>query len=136
MRTEFRALVGSAALAVRGLDVAPGDLDLIVDSAGAQRLGDILLDSLIEPVRPTTGWVGDWFGRAFLHASVEWVGGMSPAVDLPAPTDFGPTAAARLETVRWRGHNLRVPPLDLQLAVSERRGLADRAALIRQAMAL
>ena len=44
---------------------------------------------------------------------------------------FGPMAARRLETAEWRGYALRVPPLDLQLAVTERRGLAERAAGIR-----
>jgi hypothetical protein len=127
-------LVGSTALAVRGLAVAPGDIDLIVDNEGASLLADLLLDALIEPSRPVTGWVGDWFGRAFLGATVEWVGGVNPAVDDPFPTDFGPAAAARLETICWRGHTLCVPPLDLLLAVSERRGLTERAGLIREAM--
>ncbi len=49
--------------------------------------------------------------------------------------DFGPAAAARLETVKWRGRVLRVPPLDLVLAVTEARGLTDRAAEIRRWMA-
>lgn len=93
-------LVGSAALAVRGLDVAPGDVDLVVDPAGAYRLADLLLDALMEPVRPTSGWIGECFGHAFLHASVDWVGGVDPTVDTYGPNDFGPAAAARLETVR------------------------------------
>jgi len=46
------------------------------------------------------------------------------------PSDFGPVAASRLETVTWEGWQLRVPPLDLQRAVSERRGLTTRVALI------
>jgi len=125
-------LAGSAALAVRGLDVAPRDLDLIVDGAGARRLGELLLDHLVEPVLPSGGWIADWFGRAFLHARVEWVGDVHADVDTPLACDFGPAAASRLETVLWRGHAVRVPPLDLQLEVSEQRGLADRAAKIRQ----
>jgi hypothetical protein len=128
-------LVGSAALAVRGLDLAPGDVDLVLGAADAYRLGDILADSLMEPVRPSPGWIGECFGRAFLHASVEWIGGVDPAVDEQGPNDFGPVASARLETVDWRGHSLRVPPLDLLLAVNERRGRADRATLIRAEMA-
>lgn len=124
-------LAGSAALAVRGLDVGPRDFDLVTDAAGAQRLGELLADVLVEPVAPVTGWFCDWFGRAFLGARVEWVGGVHRSVDEPEPTDFGPAAAARLATVRWDGFDVRVPPLDLQLAVTERRGLAQRAARIR-----
>jgi hypothetical protein len=124
-------LAGSAALAVRGLDVMPGDLDLIVDGASALKLGELLLDHLVEPVLPSSGWIGDWFGRAFLHARVEWVGDVHADVDTPLASDFGPTAASRLEVVRWQGSAIRVPPLDLQLQVSERRGLTGRAAKIR-----
>lgn len=128
-------LAGSAALAVRGAQVAPRDFDLIVDDAGAQRLGELLRGELVEPVVPVQGWVCSWWGRAFLHARFEWVGGVNAQADQPAPSDFGPVAAARLETVQWRGHALRVPPLDLQLQVSLRRGLHARAEQIRQLLA-
>ncbi len=124
-------LAGSAALAVRGIEVAPHDLDLIVDGATAHRLADLLLDDLVEPLQPSEGWIADWFGRAFLHARLEWVGDVHDAADGP-PSDFGPTAARRLEVVVWRGREIRVPPLDLQLQVSERRGLTARAAMIRR----
>jgi hypothetical protein len=122
-------LTGSAALAVRGIPVTPGDLDLVVSDADARRVGDLLLDGLVEPVAPAD-WFCRWWGRAMLGARVEWVGGVGPAADEPEPTDFGPTAAGRLELVPWRGWPLRVPPLDLQRAVSLRRGLSDRVHLI------
>lgn len=125
-------LGGSAALAVRGAAVAPRDFDLIVDDAGAQRLGALLQAELVEPVVPVQGWVCNWWGRAFLHARFEWVGGVNAQADQPQPSDFGPAAAARLETVQWHGHAIRVPPLDLQLQVSQRRGLHERAAQIQQ----
>ncbi|MEO6892140.1 MAG: hypothetical protein ABI456_20965, partial [Ktedonobacteraceae bacterium] len=127
-------LVGSAALAVRGLAVAPRDLDLATDDAGALALGEVLADYLIEPVQDARGWICNWFGRAFIHGRVEWVGGVDPAVDEPEITDFGPVAASRMETVRWHRYELRVPPLDLQLQVSERRGLSGRAEQIRRAL--
>lgn len=127
-------LAGSASLAVRDLAVTPGDIDLATDAAGARRLAELLPDALIEPIIPVTGWICAWWGRAYLGARVEWVGDVHASVDLPEPTDFGPVAASRLDTVHWRGHSLRVPPLDLMLAVSERRGLVERAALIRSAM--
>jgi hypothetical protein len=127
-------LVGSASLSVRGLPVTPGDIDLVTDGAGARRLGELLVDSLIEPVIPVTGWICAWWGRAYLGARVEWVGDVDASVDLPEPADFGPVAASRLETIVWRGHPVRVPPLDLMLGVSERRGRAETAAAIREAM--
>lgn len=127
-------LVGSAALAVRGLDVAPGDVDIVADGAAARLLGELLRDDLIEPFVPVRGWVCDWFGRAFLGACVDCVCGVDARADRPFISDFGPTAARRLETVAWRGHQLRVPPLDLHLAVSERRGRVGTAELIRRAL--
>jgi hypothetical protein len=125
-------LTGSGALAVRGIGVSPRDLDVITDAAGAQRLGELLTDALVEPVFASDGWVARWWGRAFLGARIEWVAQVASAVDDPDPVDFGPTAAANLESVRWRGHELRVPPLKLQLAVAERRGLMDRVEAIHK----
>lgn len=122
-------LTGSAALAVRGIPVAPGDLDLVVSDADARRVGDLLLDGLVEPVAPAD-WFCSWWGRAMLGARVEWVGGVGPSADEPEPSDFGLVAAGRLEVIRWRDWSVRVPPLDLQRAVSERRGLVDRVRLI------
>jgi hypothetical protein len=124
-------LTGSAALAVRGVPVEPGDLDLVCDAQGATVLGDLFRDTLIEPVVPAgEEWVSDWWGRAFCGARIEWIGGARPFVDEPLPVDFGPVAASRLETVTFGGWPVRVPPLDLQRAVSQRRGLADRVAMI------
>lgn len=124
-------LAGSAALAVRGLPIIPRDFDLIVDDEGAHQLGRCLAAYLIEPVIPVQGWFCRWWGRAFLQARFEWVGGVGPAADQPAMSDFGPTAAQRLETIQWQGRMIRVPPLDLQLQVSQRRGLTERAAQIQ-----
>jgi hypothetical protein len=127
-------LAGSTALALRGLRVMPRDIDLILDDVGAHQVGELLLDYLIEPVQDARGWISNWFGRAFLHARIEWVGGVDVNVDTPDVTDFGPTAASRLDTINWRGHEIRVPPLDLQLQVSERRGLIERVEIIKRAM--
>jgi hypothetical protein len=130
-------LTGSGALAVRGVDVSsPRDLDVVTDGAGAQRLGELLVDVLVEPVFASDGWVARWWGRAFLGARVEWVGDVDASVDDPEPVDFGPVAAANLNTVRWCGRELRVPPLDLQLAVAERRGLTARVEAIHRSASL
>ena len=128
-------LVGSTALSVRGLDIVPHDIDLSVDDEGAHKLGELLLDYLVEPVQDSRGWISNWFGRAFLHARIEWVGGVDPKIDDEEVTDYGPTAARRMETVIWRGHDIHIPPLDLQLQVSERRGLVDRVEKIKHSMA-
>jgi hypothetical protein len=122
-------LTGSAALAVRGLAITPGDLDLVVSDEDAHRVGDLLLDGLVEPVAPAD-WFCRWWGRAVLGARVEWIGGVGPSADHPDPSDFGPLAAAHLTTLTWRNWQIRVPPLELQRAVSQRRGLTTRVHLI------
>jgi hypothetical protein len=126
-------LTGSAALTARGLSIRPRDLDLITDAPGAVQLAQELLELLVEPLAPG-GALGAWWGRAFVGARIEWLGDVRATVDADAPSDFGPAAASRLESVMWRGHELRVPPLQLQLEVSERRGLHERARLIREAL--
>jgi hypothetical protein len=124
-------LTGSAALAVLGAPIEPGDLDLVCTVEEAIWLGEVFADALIEPVAKSgAGWISDCWGRAFRAARIEWIGGPKPAVDKPLPSDFGPVAASRLQTVRWERWPIRVPPLDLQRAVSQRRGLIDRVALI------
>jgi hypothetical protein len=127
-------LVGSAALAVRGLDVMPGDIDLCTGEEDALTLQNLLSDSMIQPLQDSTGWVGKWFGRAFLGAKLEWVGGLNESSDAGGVSDFGLVAHSRLETIRWNGYAIRVPPLDLQLETSVRRGLIDRAEKIRKAI--
>ena len=127
-------LIGSAALAVRGLDIIPHDLDLIVDDEGAIKLGEIMSDALIGPVEDAHGWISTWFGRAFLHSRIEWAGGIRTNVDEYGVTEFGPTAGRRLETITWRGYPLLIPPLDIQRDVNERRGLKDRVRKIEQRM--
>lgn len=124
-------LAGSTALAVRGARIEPGDIDLVCSGDGALGLGVIFADAIIEPVvRDASSPVSEYWGRAFLGARLEWIGAPKAGVDSPSPSDFGPVAASRLETVTWEGRQLRVPPLDLQRAVSQRRGLTSRVALI------
>jgi hypothetical protein len=129
-------LAGSAALAVRGIDIVPRDLDIITDSDGARQLGGAMSDWLVEPVQESQGWIARWFGRAFNQARIEWVGDVEKSVDERGPSDFGPAAGTRLQTLRWRGHKIRVPPLELQLAVCERRGLKERVQKIKHALGI
>lgn len=124
-------LTGSAALAVRGAPIEPGDLDLVCGVSDAVALGDLLSDVLVEPVAPAVNdWISEWWGRAFCGSRVEWIGGPRQWVDDPSPADFGPAAAARLESVAFEDWMIRVPPLDLQRAVSRRRGFKERVAMI------
>ena len=129
-RTPLRwFLYGSGALAVRGIDIQPGDLDFWVSDS--QLAGRIFEDLLVEPVTTMTGWFADYGGRAFAGCLFEWLAGLHPEVDEPTPHEQGFVALRSLESVCWRGWTLLVPPLDLQLSVAEQRGLTDRVARIR-----
>lgn len=125
-------LVGSAALAARGIPVAPRDLDVVTSDgrrAAAAFAGVQIQPPVLDSERR---WIAAWFGRAFLGARVEWVAGVYPEVDAsPGPSELGPAAAGRLERVDWHGRTLFLSPLDLQLAVCEQRGLHDRVEAIR-----
>jgi hypothetical protein len=123
-------LSGSAALAVRGIDVTPRDLDFAVTDSHA--LGRLLQDALVEPVTRMREWVAEWFGRAFLGALVEWVSDVRSPIVNDHGLEQGAEAASRLERVPWEGHVIPVTPLDLQLVVAERRGQRDRAEKIRR----
>ncbi len=49
-------LTGSAALAVRGAPIEPGDLDLVCTAEEAVRLGEVFADAVVEPVaKPAAG---------------------------------------------------------------------------------
>jgi hypothetical protein len=55
-------VIGSVALAVRGVNVRPGDIDVITTVEGAEALGDCYRDVLVVPVADQPGF-GIW-GRA------------------------------------------------------------------------
>ena len=124
-------LYGSGALAVRGLGIQPGDLDVHVSDAALA--GRLMAGLLVEPVTRMRGWVADTGGRAWAGITIEWLAGAHPTGTDP-PHEQEEAAAGHLELIPWRGRQIPVPSLKVQLAVAERRGLADRAALIRQAM--
>ncbi len=124
-------LYGSAALAVRGIEVTPGDVDLAVEDSRV--VGEAMRDLLVEPVTQMTGWVADAGGRAFHGAIIEWLSGAHPT-GLSPPHEQEPAAGEHLELVNWRGRAIPVPRLGVQLAVAASRGLGHRCSLIRQAM--
>src|SRR5262245_45511730 len=122
-------LSGSAALAVRGIDIAPRDLDFAVLDSHA--LGRLLQDALVEPVTRKREWAAEWIGLAFLGALVEWVSDVRSPIVADHGLEQGAEAASRLERTQWEDHVVPVTPLDLQLVVAERRGHRDRAEQIR-----
>jgi hypothetical protein len=123
-------LGGSAALAIRGVQLTPRDIDFTIadQHATVEALGHLLVEP---PVKANGTWVAEWFGRAWDGTRIEWAAETRPDLDDHDWTsDIGPDAERRAERVKWHGLWFRVPPLDLQAAVSRERGLQDRVAAI------
>ncbi|GIK65494.1 MAG: hypothetical protein BroJett018_32880 [Chloroflexota bacterium] len=126
-------VTGSLAYALRGLPIEPGDLDFIVEGDGALQWREALVDLLIEPTYETS-WFCKYWGRAFHHARIEWVGAIDPTSDFSYVQDFYLPVRDHLETVTWRGYSVRIPPLEPMLKLEEMRGRLDRVQLIREAL--
>jgi hypothetical protein len=125
-------LLGSTSLAVRGIPVHPRDVDIAIpDQARALEVfGDLLVGPPL--FHKDTTFVSYWSGRAFAEARIEWISFIHPTLDSWMwPNEVGEYAQRHLETVPWRDWTLRVPPLAVQLEITEQREMPERAALIR-----
>jgi hypothetical protein len=110
---EIMFLIGSAALAVRGMDVRPGGIDVALDEAGADRLGPHVGAGVLRPVIDSGGWeVATRSGLLFRGCIMSIVGGMH---DQRCPRPWDSAARAALKTITWQDRSLRVPPLDAML---------------------
>jgi hypothetical protein len=110
---EIMFLIGSAALAVRGMDVRPGGIDVALDEAGADRLGPHVGAGVLRPVIDSGGWeVATRSGLLFRGCIMSIVGGMH---DQRWPRPWDSAARAALKTITWQDRSLRVPPLDAML---------------------
>lgn len=125
-------LVGSAALAIRGVPLRPCDIDLVVAESSLPGFERAMEPYLIEPNRD----VGDWFwqreGRAFLHARIEWVSAICTPEGNGVATEFLPTGAIERDWVTWHGQPVPVTPLALQYAISRELKQFDRARMMRR----
>ncbi|MDQ1289294.1 MAG: hypothetical protein QG622_2860 [Actinomycetota bacterium] len=128
-------LTGSCAACIRGVPLNPHDVDIIIDSGSADEVAGRFADVLIEPIVDTGGWLTKEFGVLFWHARIDIASDPVAALDDPEPSDCGPYARAHLEEVTWQGRTFRVPPLELQASINQRRGRSDRASLIQAHLA-
>ncbi|MGI6705577.1 MAG: nucleotidyltransferase domain-containing protein [Clostridia bacterium] len=123
-------LTGSCALCIRGINVQPHDVDIMLDSRDLEKVRDIFSQYIVEPIVSSKGWVVRCFGVLFLEARIDLAFDPEEFVDIPHPADFGPYAMKNLEEVKWMGKTVLIPPLDLQLEVNRRRGRGDRVKAI------
>jgi len=125
-------LVGSGALYVRGLDVKPHDIDVMLDKTETEKIRAMVAPYIVEPFHHVTGWVVKGFGVVNYRYRIDFAFEPEEWVDGQDPVDFGPYAQERVEPVAWHGHQILVPPIELQIAPNEARGRYDRVALIRE----
>lgn len=127
-------LTGSCAACIRGIEMDPHDVDIMIDSKDIMKINEIFKDYIIEPIVDTKGWLTKDFGVLFLHARIDIATDPHPCLDEPEPIDCGPVARQNLEEVIWRGIKVRVPPIGLQLNANRRRGRIERVKLIEKYM--
>jgi hypothetical protein len=124
------AVIGSTALAARGVGVRPGDIDVITTTEGADVLADSYQETLVMPLATRPGF-GRW-SRAFTGGiRVEWLGNPARAQEGPWPLAASAwTVASPFEEMSWNNRILLVPPLEVQRQVEMHRQRPDRVAAI------
>lgn len=125
-------LTGSCAVCLRGIDLNPHDVDIMVDSADIPRLMDIFAGDIFEPIVDTQGWVTKHFGVLYLSCRVDIASDPDGRLDNPDPADCGPYARDHLESIVWKGNEVLIPPLELSIAVNRRRERWDRVKLMEE----
>ncbi len=127
-------LTGSCALCLRGLNIKPHDVDIMLDAKDINKLNRIFKDYVVEPISSSRGWVVNYFGVLFLEARIDLAFDPADFVDDPFPSDFGPYASKNLEEIEWKGNVVRIPPLKIQLDVNKRRNRSDTVKAIEEFM--
>lgn len=123
-------LTGSVATCIRGIELKPHDIDIMVDSSQLDRFTELFKDYLIEPIIDSSGWVVKNFGVMFMDVRIDIAGDPFDILDKPYPVDCGPYAKNHLEIIKWEGFEIKIPPLELQLYVNKKRNRNDRVVAI------
>lgn len=125
-------LAGSAALYARGLAVKPHDIDVMLEKSEIEKIRAMVAPYIVEPFHHVTGWVVKGFGVLNYRYRIDFAFEPEEWVDGQGPVDFGPYAQANVEPVAWHGHQILVPPIELQIAPNEARRRHERVVLIRE----
>jgi hypothetical protein len=123
-------LTGSCATCVRGINIEPHDVDIMLNSKDIEKINDIFRDYIVEPIIGSKGWVVDYFGVLFMSARIDIAFDPAEWVDSQGKADFGPYASNHLEEIVWKGNIIKVPPIELQLDANKNRQRFDRVRVI------
>jgi hypothetical protein len=119
---------GSAAAWLRGIDLAPGDIDLGVDEPATPRLAELIQEYLVVPNHRGPTYLGRTRGAAFLGTlksgmRVEWGGASTAGTPDGRLSEWdGPGWTRRVATVTWEGFPVPVAPIEFEIV-----RLAERA---------
>lgn len=132
-KTDIRWwLTGSCAACIRGISFKPHDIDIMVDAKDIKQIRQLFLDWTVEPIIDTNGWLTKDFGVLFNHARIDIASDPCDRLDQPEPVDCGPYAKNHLEEVLFKGYNVKVPPVELQINANKRRNRIERVKLLEE----
>ena len=129
--TDVRwALTGSLNLAIQGVDIEVGDIDIITDREGAYRINELLKDYETQAVcYGESAHFRSYFGMfSVLGVQVEVMGDFSHDVQGAWSEPSSPEGSIQLE---WAGMIFPALPLEKEYEEYLNMGRGERAALIR-----
>jgi len=89
----------------------------------------------VEPFQHVADWVVKGFGVVYFNGRIDIAFEPEETVDEYGRVDFGIYAMNHLETIHWRGHSLKVPPVELHILSNRRRKRTNRVQLIEEYIA-
>lgn len=152
------SLAGSTATALQGCAVLPHDIDLLLrERSGVDALVALMqkyAPRVCDAVAGSEDWVSStakptmdeldaegfrWYWGRWLIQGFKVEGAHIRASDgaqgaEPGIWENGPEIWTLQRRVRFKGHRIRVPPLEVQLATCARRGLTDRVEAITRVL--
>jgi len=116
-------LFGSSCEIVRGIDVKPNDIDIIVHTKDFYKVKDIFPDNIVEPfVDNKDTWLVRYFGRLCVGGAI---------VDIVASEKMN-SENHRYDKVIWNGFDLHIQPFQTRYAIETKRNRADRLKMMEE----
>jgi len=110
---------GSSCEAVRGINIVPNDIDVIVHTRDFYRVKEVFTDEVVEPfVDNKDTWLVRYFGRLCVAGTI-----VDVVADEKMDNENHP-----YEQVSWAGHAILVEPFHNRLALERQRDRPDRLA--------
>lgn len=125
---------GSCALALRGIEVQPKDLNLIFDLKDLEVVKELFKTETVLPIIHCDDWVLEEIGALYIESSVDVAFGLKDILNEPEPLDSSPYSMNNLEDIEWNGYTIKIPPVHTSLNINKRRKRLERVKLIEEYM--